>query len=91
MPKGLKAGGLSPDGKLVEMDEYAAHPWFIGCQFHPEFKSRPMDPHPLFASYIRACIEYKSSKSEDEDVSGKVRKIRANGPATPQPEEAVAE
>lgn len=57
--KGLKSGGVSPDGKLVEMVEYADHPWFVGCQFHPEFKSRPMDPHPLFASYIRACLDYK--------------------------------
>lgn len=57
---GLMSGGLSPDGTLVEMVEYADHPWFVGCQFHPEFKSRPMDPHPLFASYIKACLNYKS-------------------------------
>jgi CTP synthase len=60
--KGLKAGGLSPDGKLVELVEYADHPWFVGCQFHPEFKSKPMDPHPLFASYIAACLENKNKK-----------------------------
>lgn len=89
--KGLKAGGVSPDGKLVEMVEYAAHPWFIGCQFHPEFKSRPMDPHPLFTSYIRACLEYRSAKREVEEVSGKVRKIRVNGPDAPQSGEAVAD
>jgi CTP synthase len=57
--KGLKAGGVSPDGKLVEMVEYGEHPWFVGCQFHPEFKSKPMESHPLFASYIKACLEYK--------------------------------
>jgi CTP synthase len=57
--KGLKAGGVSPDGKLVEMVEYSEHPWFVGCQFHPEFKSKPMESHPLFASYIKACLEYK--------------------------------
>ncbi len=56
--KGLKPGGASPDGKLVELVEYADHPWFIGCQFHPEFKSKPMSPHPLFASYIKACIDF---------------------------------
>lgn len=56
---GLKAGGLSPDGRLVEMIEYRDHPWFVGCQFHPEFKSRPMDPHPLFSRYIEACFKYK--------------------------------
>jgi CTP synthase len=59
---GLKPGGLSPDGKLVEMIEYRDHPWFAGCQFHPEFKSRPMDPHPLFTSYIGACVKYKREK-----------------------------
>lgn len=56
---GLKPGGLSPDGRLVEMIEYREHPWFVGCQFHPEFKSRPMDPHPLFSRYIEACLKYK--------------------------------
>jgi CTP synthase len=54
--QGLKPGGMSPDGKLVELVEYGDHPWFVGCQFHPEFKSRPMEPHPLFASYIKACL-----------------------------------
>jgi CTP synthase len=58
--KGLKAGGVSPDGKLVEMVEYADHPWFVGVQFHPEFKSRPMGSHPLFSSYLGACVAYKS-------------------------------
>jgi len=62
--KGLIAGGLSPDGKLVELVEYRNHPWFVGCQFHPEFKSRPMDPHPLFVSYIKACLEYKARTRE---------------------------
>lgn len=55
--KGLRAGGLSPDGNLVELVELVDHPWFIGCQFHPEFKSRPMEPHPLFTSYIAACLK----------------------------------
>ncbi|MGC8657815.1 MAG: CTP synthase [Desulfomonilaceae bacterium] len=63
--KGLKAGGLSPDGKLVEMVEYDEHPWFIGCQFHPEFKSRPMESHPLFASYINACLNFKLQKQQN--------------------------
>jgi CTP synthase len=68
--KGLHAGGLSPDGKLVEMVEYSDHPWFVGCQFHPEFKSRPMDPHPLFASYIGACLAYHKKLSQREDGAG---------------------
>ncbi len=52
---GLSISGISPDGKLVEMVELAHHPWFIGCQFHPELKSRPNRPHPLFASFIGAA------------------------------------
>jgi CTP synthase len=53
---GLKFAGLSPDGVLPETVEYADHPWFIGVQFHPELKSRPFDPHPLFASFIQAAV-----------------------------------
>lgn len=57
--KGLKIAGLSPDGELVEIVELEDHPWFVGCQFHPEFRSRPMEPHPLFASFIAAALERK--------------------------------
>jgi CTP synthase len=53
--KGMVFSGLSPDGKLVEMIEIPAHPWFVGCQFHPELKSRPTRPHPLFASFVGAA------------------------------------
>ena len=52
---GMRCTGLSPDGSLVEMVELADHPWFIGCQFHPELRSRPTRPHPLFASFIAAA------------------------------------
>ena len=54
---GLVFSGMSPDGLLPEMVEIADHPWFIGVQFHPELKSRPFEPHPLFAAFIRAAIE----------------------------------
>ncbi|MCX8011907.1 MAG: CTP synthase, partial [Desulfobacterota bacterium] len=57
--KGLKIGGTSPDGKLVEIIEVSDHPWFLGCQFHPEFKSRPTEPHPLFREFIRAALRNK--------------------------------
>ena len=57
---GLNLGGTSPDGKLVEIIELSDHPWFLGCQFHPEFKSRPKDPHPLFREFIHASLGYKS-------------------------------
>ncbi|MBB6250409.1 CTP synthase [Nitrospirillum iridis] len=54
---GLKFSGLSPDGELPEIVEIPSHPWFIGVQFHPELKSKPFEPHPLFTSFIRAAIE----------------------------------
>ncbi len=57
--KGMVFSGLSPDGKLVEIMELRDHPWYIGCQFHPEFKSKPFEPHPLFKDFIRACIKEK--------------------------------
>ncbi|MBW1991971.1 MAG: CTP synthase [Deltaproteobacteria bacterium] len=55
----LVISGTSPNGELVEIIELKDHPWFLGCQFHPEFKSRPMAPHPLFRDYIGACLAYK--------------------------------
>jgi CTP synthase len=55
--KGLVFSGLSPDGLLPEIVEYDDHPWFIGVQFHPELKSRPLEPHPLFTSFIGAALE----------------------------------
>jgi CTP synthase len=55
--RGLVFSGLSPDGLLPEIVEYEDHPWFIGVQFHPELKSRPFEPHPLFASFIHAAVE----------------------------------
>ena len=54
---GLRFSGLSPDGLLPEIVEIPDHPWFIGVQFHPELKSRPFEPHPLFASFIGAAVE----------------------------------
>jgi CTP synthase len=56
---GMRFSGLSPDGSLVEMIELPAHPWFIGCQFHPELRSRPTRPHPLFAGFIAAASAAK--------------------------------
>ena len=61
--KGLVISGTSPDGELVEMVELKDHPWFLGCQFHPEFKSRPMNPHPLFREFIRASLAYAKARS----------------------------
>ena len=53
---GLRVAGTSPDGRLVEMVEIPGHPWFVGCQFHPEFKSRPDRPHPLFRGFVAAAL-----------------------------------
>jgi CTP synthase len=53
---GLRFSGLSPDGVLPEIVEYPDHPWFIGVQYHPELKSKPFDPHPLFAGFIGAAV-----------------------------------
>ena len=62
--KGMIFSGLSPDNKLPEIIELKDHPWFIGVQFHPEFKSRPLTPHPLFSSFIKAAKIYsKNDKS----------------------------
>jgi len=56
---GLQIAGVSPDGELVEMIEVKDHPWFVGCQFHPEFKSRPMNAHPLFRAFVKASLLHK--------------------------------
>jgi CTP synthase len=59
---GLVFSGMSPSGDLVEIIEIKNHPWFLGCQFHPEFKSRPMDPHPLFRDFIKASLENSKTR-----------------------------
>ena len=66
---GLKISGLSPDGELVEIIEIEDHPWFVGCQFHPEFKSRPTDPHPLFRAFIEASLKEKRSLFPSLEIS----------------------
>ncbi len=61
---GMVFSGLSPEGDLVEIVELADHPWFLASQFHPEFKSRPLDCHPIFRGFVRAAITYKSETKE---------------------------
>jgi len=58
---GMRITGESPDGQLVEIVEIPEHPWFLGCQFHPEFKSRPTEPHPLFKAFIKAAIKARQA------------------------------
>jgi len=60
--KGLDLVGVTPDGTYVEIVEIRDHPWFLGCQFHPEFKSRPLDPHPLFKAFIGAAYQYRRKR-----------------------------
>jgi CTP synthase len=60
---GLCLSGLSPDKRLVEMIELKNHPYFVGCQFHPEFKSRPLKAHPLFARFVQAALERRNKRS----------------------------
>ena len=64
---GLVLSGLSPDGRLVEAVELPTHPFFIGVQFHPEFKSRPNKPHPLFSAFIQAALHQSSAQSAGSD------------------------
>ncbi|MBT9282687.1 MAG: CTP synthase [Hydrogenibacillus schlegelii] len=70
---GMRITGFSPDGRLVEIVEYADHPWFVATQFHPEFTSRPNRPHPLFREFIRAAMFYRESLGRaphDERIQG---------------------
>ena len=76
---GVEFSGLSPDGDLVEIMELKGHPWFVGCQFHPEFKSRPMEPHPLFKGFIKAVISNKNLSERKE--KGPKSKKAASRPA----------
>jgi CTP synthase len=71
---GLTMSGISPDGKLVEIIEIEDHPWFVGCQFHPELKSRPTRPHPLFASFIAAAV-----KQGEQPAPGAAMAAEASG------------
>jgi CTP synthase len=66
---GLRLSGLSPDGQLVEVVELPSHPWFIGCQFHPELQSRPTRPHPLFAGFIAAATAARRRKGTEKGAT----------------------
>ncbi|MCL4837905.1 MAG: CTP synthase [Thermoanaerobaculia bacterium] len=66
---GLVVSGTSPDGKFVEMVELPGHPWFLGCQFHPEYRSKPWDPHPLFVSYIGAALGAREARDAGEPAT----------------------
>jgi CTP synthase len=65
---GLLITGRTPDENYVEIIEAPDHPWFLGCQFHPEFKSKPLEPHPLFAAFIGAALDHKRQKARPAAV-----------------------
>jgi len=70
--KGLQATGFNPESNLVEIVELKDHPWFVGVQFHPELKSTVERPHPLFVSFVEACLEYRNKEKEASRVEAKV-------------------
>lgn len=74
---GLKFSGVSPDNSLVEIIELPGHPWFVGVQFHPEFQSTPRKPHPLFTSFVKACLERRKSLGSDTQPLKLVEKVIA--------------
>jgi CTP synthase len=75
---GLRITGRTPDGTYVEIVEAPDHPWFVGCQFHPEFKSKPLAPHPLFAAFVGAAQRHGQAASHiSEPRAGGRRAIAA--------------
>ncbi len=89
---GLVISGLSPDGKFVEMVELPDHPWYLGCQFHPEYKSKPTEPHPLFVSYIAAALAFRQRRERGEtpvmpETLRPAMRVVSEGPATTVAEE----
>ncbi|HVS13093.1 MAG TPA: CTP synthase [Thermoanaerobaculia bacterium] len=76
---GLVISGLSPDGKFVEMVELPDHPWYLGCQFHPEYRSKPLQPHPLFVSYIHAAVEEQRRRLEQGHQPAEAEALAVDG------------
>ncbi|HEX5972217.1 MAG TPA: CTP synthase [Gemmatimonadaceae bacterium] len=74
---GLRLSGLSPDGQLVEIVELPDHPWFIGCQFHPELQSRPTRPHPLFAGFVAAALAARRRRHSEPSTASHAAPVRA--------------
>jgi CTP synthase len=79
---GLRITGRTPDENYVEIVEAPDHPWFLGCQFHPEFKSKPLEPHPLFSAFIGAAIEHKKNKNRPVAESHRAQAVAVAPHAT---------
>ena len=75
---GLELSGVSPDNKLVEIIEYPKHPWFIGCQFHPEFQSKPTESHPLFSHFVKASLTHSKNRQSTAKKSSPGRSKRTS-------------
>jgi CTP synthase len=76
---GLRITGQTPDGMYVEICEVPNHPWYLGCQFHPEFKSKPLEPHPLFTAFLGAALKYRANKPAAPAVASSVSKSEPAG------------
>ncbi|MFN2202418.1 MAG: CTP synthase [Caldilineaceae bacterium] len=87
---GMAFSGMSPDGRLVEICELVDHPYMIGSQFHPEFKSRPNKPHPLFLGLIQAAKERHFARQAPEELEGAQRATQNGGPSAAQDASAVS-
>ena len=74
--KGMRVSGETPDRTYVEICELPGHPWYLGCQFHPEFKSKPLEPHPLFASFMGAAFERHKGRTSERRESEESQFLR---------------
>src|SRR5438046_3152244 len=96
--KGFEISGTSPDGSLAELVELRDHPYFLACQYHPEFQSKPNKPHPLFKGFVQACLERQSQttaslpirdgsmrKATTRDIDEIIDPVRARTPAVIDP------
>jgi CTP synthase len=86
---GLDITGVTPDGTYVEIVEIRDHPWFLACQFHPEFKSRPLEPHPLFRAFIGAAYAYRQERLGSGEATAGVRPPERSREAVPSREAAM--
>jgi CTP synthase len=86
---GLRITGRTPDENYVEIIEAPEHPWFLGCQFHPEFKSKPLEPHPLFAAFVGAALENKKQKTRPAAASTVAATETEHAPAADSPRTPV--
>jgi CTP synthase len=80
---GLRITGETPDGTYVEICEIAGHPWYLGCQFHPEFKSKPLEPHPLFKAFVGAAYKYRRQRIAPLAQSSDAEEAGSQSPAEP--------